>query len=275
MTPMPEPTTDPVGGGAWDAALATRHLADLKTSEVTRALRALSSAYVERRGALASGAALGTAGKRAAFALFYGPLHLLIVREIVRRLDAARDMPSTIVDLGCGTGVASAAWALEAATPPRLAGFDRHPWAVGEAAWTWRTLGLRGRATLADAVTARWGVHAPAIVAGYFVNELSDEARRRLLARLLEAASEGAHVLVVEPIARRIAPWWPEWARAFESIGGRADEWSLTLDLSERLRQLDKAVGLDHRQVKARSIYVRHARAGARTSPRTGGAARG
>lgn len=260
MTPMPESTTDPVSSGAWDEALATRYLADFTTREVTRALRALSSAYVERRGALASGAALGTSGKRAAFALFYGPLHLLIVREIVRRLDAARDMPSTIVDLGCGTGVASAAWALEAATPPRLVGFDRHPWAVGEARWTWRTLGLHGRATQGDAVTARWGVRAPAIVAGYFVNELRDEACRRLLARLVEEAGEGARVLVVEPIARGIARWWDEWARAFESIGGRADEWVLTLDLSERLRLLDKAAGLDHRQVKARSIYVRHTR---------------
>src|SRR5262245_58859924 len=33
----------------WLAALETRHLANLRVSEVTRALRALSSAYVERR----------------------------------------------------------------------------------------------------------------------------------------------------------------------------------------------------------------------------------
>jgi hypothetical protein len=51
------------------ADLEARHLADLEFREVSKALRALSSTYVERRDRLAAGAALGTAGKRAAFAL--------------------------------------------------------------------------------------------------------------------------------------------------------------------------------------------------------------
>src|SRR5438477_258532 len=53
----------------WMAALEARHLAQLTFSEVSRALRALSSTYVERRQKLAAGAALSGAGKRAAFAL--------------------------------------------------------------------------------------------------------------------------------------------------------------------------------------------------------------
>ncbi|HEX2341333.1 MAG TPA: hypothetical protein VHI98_12715, partial [Vicinamibacterales bacterium] len=61
----------------WMRALEARHLIDLQFAEVARALRALSSAYVQRRAALATGAALDGAGKRAAFALFYGPLHFL------------------------------------------------------------------------------------------------------------------------------------------------------------------------------------------------------
>src|SRR5690349_24627769 len=95
----------------WVAALEGRHLADLRFSEVSRALRALSSAYVERRRKLAEGAALAGAGKRAAFALFYGPIHYLLVREIVRVLSVSSLEASTIVDLGCGTGAAGAAWA--------------------------------------------------------------------------------------------------------------------------------------------------------------------
>src|SRR5512135_1759049 len=90
----------------WLAALEARHLADLRFAEVSRALRALSSAYVERRGRLAEGAALEGAGKRAAFALFYGPLHFLLVREVVRALGASDPAPARVVDLGCGTGVA-------------------------------------------------------------------------------------------------------------------------------------------------------------------------
>src|SRR5476649_2390144 len=88
----------------WMARLEARHLAELTFPEVSRALRALSSAYVERRQKLADGAALSGAGKRAAFALFYGPLHHLLVSHIVRTLPGATENVTTILDLGCGTG---------------------------------------------------------------------------------------------------------------------------------------------------------------------------
>src|SRR5476649_345073 len=107
----------------WMAAIEERHLADLTFPEVSRALRALSSTYVERRGRIGEGAALSGAGKRAAFALFYGPLHYLIVREIVRALPGAVSASApALVDLGCGTGVAGAAWAGAQASPPRILG---------------------------------------------------------------------------------------------------------------------------------------------------------
>src|SRR5262245_43027754 len=99
---------------AWIQSLETRHLADLRFPEVSRALRALSSTYIERRGSILHGAALAGAGKRAAFALFYGPLHYLIVEEVVRHLDSRREQPRALVDLGCGTGAAGAAWAVQA-----------------------------------------------------------------------------------------------------------------------------------------------------------------
>ena len=73
----------------WIASLEATHLSDLTFSEVSRALRALSSTYVERRHALADGKALAGAGKRAAFALFYAPLHHLLVDHIVRALPGA------------------------------------------------------------------------------------------------------------------------------------------------------------------------------------------
>ncbi len=241
---------------AWMQAIENRYRADFTVSEVTRALRALSSAYVERRGALERGAALDSAGKRAAFALVFGPLHFLIVRAIVRELDAARDMPRLLVDLGCGTGVGGAAWALEAASPPRLLGFDRHPWAVAEAAWTWRTLGLGGRAIAGDATRARWDSRAPAVLAAYVVNELDAPSRAALLERLLAVSTAGGRVLIVEPIARALAPWWPDWASAFTAVGGRSHEWTLAPDLPERLALFSKGAGLNHRQVKARSLYL-------------------
>src|SRR5260370_24002222 len=113
-------------------ALEARHLAELTFSECLRALRAVSSAYVERRARLSAGAALSGAGKRAAFALFYGPLHYLLVHHIVAALGAARDRTSMIVDLGCGIGAAGAAFAGSCSAHP--VGIDPHPLALREAA---------------------------------------------------------------------------------------------------------------------------------------------
>ena len=133
---------------SWLAALEQRHLANLTRSELTRALRALSSCYIERREKLAGGAALEGAGKRAAFALFYGPLHFFTIRAIVRAIDAKA--PRTIHDLGCGTGVGGAAWAVQCNGTPAIAGIDRNAWAVAEANRTYAELGLRGRAKIGD-----------------------------------------------------------------------------------------------------------------------------
>src|ERR1041384_4390281 len=100
---------------AWLSALETRHLADLRVPEVTRALRALSSAYVERRHTAARGGALDSAGKRAAVALFSAPVPFLARRHVIQSIDgAAGPPPSGILDIGCGTGAAGAAWAVEA-----------------------------------------------------------------------------------------------------------------------------------------------------------------
>jgi hypothetical protein len=63
----------------WFNALQDRHLSELNFSEVRRAVQALSSLYVERRGRIDAGAAFSGAGKRAAFAMYFGPLHFLLV----------------------------------------------------------------------------------------------------------------------------------------------------------------------------------------------------
>lgn len=249
---MPEDTR--VAG--WLAGLDRRHLADLTHSEAARALRALSSCYVERRAKLAQGGALDTAGKRAAFGLFYGPLHFFVTREVVRALPGAAVPLRSIVDLGCGTGAASAAWALECQAR-RVSGVDRHAWAVAEANWTYRQLGLPGRAARGDAV--RTPLRAGAglgIMAAYTVNELTGEGRTALLPQLLDAHARGACVLVIEPIARRFAGWWAEWAAAFQGAEGRADEWRFPAALPQRQLGLARAAGLDPRELTARSLFL-------------------
>ena len=117
---------------SWLADLERRHLADRTFAEVRKGVQALSAGYVEGRERGRHSAALSGSGKRAGFALFYGPLHFLTVRGIVEQLGAASPAPSRIVDLGCGSGAAGAAWALACDGKPSLTGIERHPWAVAE-----------------------------------------------------------------------------------------------------------------------------------------------
>ena len=251
----------------WLASLERRHLADLTTSEVARALRALSSCYVERRSKLEDGGALAGRGKRAAFALFYGPLHFLTTALIVRALPGALDGLREVIDLGCGTGAAGAAWAA-AAGARSVRGYDRHPWAIAEANATYRHFHLEGRASQRDigkpaanpgdrsALRAGPG---SALLAAYAANELTAQGRSNLRSALFRAAEEGARVLVIEPIARRTAPWWGEWQHAVEHAGGRADEWRFPAELGPTQRTLARAAGLDPRELTARSLFLQPA----------------
>ena len=236
----------------WMSALEHRHLADLTFPEVTRALRSLSSAYVERRAGLSRGRALDGSGKRAAFALFYGPLHFFTVTQIVEALDLPIGVGG-IVDLGCGTGVAGAAWALTCARPPEVTGIDRHPWAVAEAMWTYREIGIRGRARRGELDVPRSRAD---IVAAFTVNELEDDARERLRVRLVEARRLGSRILIVEPLAKSAVRWWPAWRADFLVAGGREDEWRFRVDLPRVVQRLDRAAGLNHRELTARSLWL-------------------
>lgn len=242
---------------AWMEALEARHTTALSFREVRRGLQALSAIYVERRHRIGEGAVFDGAGKRAAFAMAMAPLHFVVVREIVRGAGLGNTGLRRIVDLGCGTGAAAGAWALECGAEVEAAGIDRNAWAVEEARWNWGVLGVRGRARVGDLATERLPGSGSGIVAAFAVNELGDAVREGLLGRLLEASRKGAVVLVVEPIARRAFPWWGDWAAAFREVGGQDETWRFRVPLPERLRALDEAAGLDHREQTARTLILR------------------
>src|SRR5262245_52042235 len=86
----------------WLEGLEKRHLTNLSFSEVRRAVQALSSLYVERRDRIDAGSAFTGSGKRAAFAMYFAPLHFLLLREIVGALDVRLPENMAILDLGCG-----------------------------------------------------------------------------------------------------------------------------------------------------------------------------
>jgi hypothetical protein len=240
----------------WMDSLERRHLADLTFGEASSGLRALSSTYVERRHRIGKGAALVGAGKRAAFALFYGPLHFLLLREIVQALPGALRRVATLVDLGCGTGASGAAWASALEAPPRVIAVDRAAWTLGEAAATYREFRLSARTLRADLATVPLPKGAASIVAAFALNELPDASRNIAMARLLRRAEAGDRVLIVEPIAGFVSRWWDTWRRPIEGAGGRADEWRFHVELPAIVAKLDRAAGLDHRELTARSFWI-------------------
>jgi SAM-dependent methyltransferase len=248
--PPPPPAFD-----AWLQALEARHFERLRFAEIVRALRALSSVYVERRSRLATRGTLDSAGKRAAFALYYGPLHFLLVHAILHELHDAVRAAGRLLDLGCGTGAAGAAWASAAPALTSVAGIDVHPWAVSETAATWRHFGIDADARRGHLTRHRWP-RADAIVAAFTVNELSLDDRGAVLRRLLAARQSGARLLVVEPLSRAAAPWWTEWSERIEDLGGRADEWRFPTTLPPLVGRLADAAGLRPEGVAGRSLWM-------------------
>jgi hypothetical protein len=277
--------------------LEERHLADLRFSEVTRALRALSSAYVERRDtALAGHKALDGAGKRAAFAMYYGPIHFLLVQHIVRELGAAPDR-GTVVDLGCGTGVAGAAVATagsaeaspfaqsasadKKASALHVMGIDTHPWALDEARFTYKTFGLASDVRRGHATRTRWPADTSFVVAAFVVNELTDSERTALLVQIMNYvgitmnADPGSRIpapgsRLPAPGSRLPAPGSrrvlvvepisnrisPWWPEWVAALGGRADEWKVRVDAPPLVKRLAKAAGLRPEVLTARSLLL-------------------
>lgn len=240
---------------AFVEAAERRYLTDITFQEARRALQALSTIYVQKRDQLARGAALDGRGKRAAFAFFYGPLHMLLVQHIVEALGANDPPPKRIIDLGCGTGAGAAGWASVCDTKPMVIGIDVDSWAVSEAKWTYGQLGLQNETRKGNAETAQWPDDG-AVIAAYTVNELSDEGRATFLKAMLAAKTKGCRTLIVEPIAKRPVPWWPEWSQHVLAAGGRDDAWNIPAELPARLRLMDKAAGLKHDRLKGRTLYL-------------------
>ena len=74
--------------------------------------------------------------------------------HLISELELDKARLHRIFELGCGTGVCGAAWALRADSLgiPELIGLDVNRWALSEAQVTWRSLGLRGKTKLRSMV---------------------------------------------------------------------------------------------------------------------------
>jgi len=227
-------------------ALVDRHLKDLKFSEVTRALRALSAGYVEKREEGGLARALDGRGKRAAFALYYGATHFLATEALVRELGLGFEAigRATILDLGCGTGVCGAAWALAIIGPTHVVGADRSSFALHEARWTYQTLRLKGETSRSITETLDSIRRPEGIVIGWTLNELDDEKRALIADRVRPWVLKGTRLLVIEPVSKRVTPWWEDWTTRLPKESCSILEKRLRLDLPPKVALLARSAGL-------------------------------
>ncbi|MCB9893998.1 MAG: class I SAM-dependent methyltransferase [Planctomycetes bacterium] len=246
---MPDPFDN------WIDKLFERWMGELTHQEVARALKALTRDYVQRRTRL-RGKALEGRGKQAAFALYYAPRHFVIVREVLKALGAAAigETPMPLVDLGCGSGVAGAAWALHSGG--NVVGVELDPEILREAAFTFKDLGIRGGGVRCHLAKYRWPKPPVGVVAAFTINELDEKDREQVWRELEKQLRGGSRVLIIEPLATRIAPWWQDWAERIAAHGGRADEWHFDVDLPERVHLLGKSAGLKPEKLGARTLWA-------------------
>ncbi len=245
----------PEGFEAWIAAAAAAE--PLRFPELRKGVQALSARYVERRresGAAAG--AFGGAGLRAAFASFYAPLHFLAAHHAVRELPASfREGVRRVVDVGAGTGAVGAAAALACGGAPVLA-LDRSAWALAEARRSFALLGVRGRTRRIElpAGLPRLGP-GDLVTAGYVLNELPAAAREQLALALGRALAAGARILVLEPLARGVSPWWDQTVRQLAPGGAESALFKWEIERPAWIERLDDASGLDHREIGARVLW--------------------
>jgi len=241
----------------WLDASFDRWLRELTHAEIARSLSQLSVDYVNRRHRLQSKDALAGRGKRAAFALYYAPRHFLLVHRALASLPAIA-VPC-LVDLGCGTGVAAAAWCAMLPAGVTAIGVDTSPWVLAETRATWSAFGVRGRTVRSPLARYRWPRPPCAIVAAFTVNELEAADRDPLLVELQRQKRAGSTIALIEPLATRVTPWWTEWSRAFLASGGRDVEVRFTGEdaiaaLPKRVSELGRAAGLDPSELGARAL---------------------
>lgn len=242
----------------WVDAAHKKWARDLTFQELRRGVQAVSNLYVHKRGKgeLSRKAADGR-GKKAAFAVYFGGLHLVLVQAWTASQRAVEGVE--VEDLGCGPGVVGAAVARWVGAP-RVASSDIRGDHLQVAAWTARRLGLRSRtrkAGLPGAISST--CRRPTLWCfGWVLNELSDSQRAATTSALKARIERGDGAVLFAPLSTRASPWWSKEVRQLRAVSPALleEEFRCRPKLPDLLKDLDRATRLNHQELGARVLYV-------------------
>ena len=242
---------------AWVEAAQARWASDLQFRELRRGVQAVSDLYVHKRATHSlSDRAVDGRGKRAAFAVYYGGLHLTLLQAwLAERDPVAIDQ---VWDPGCGPGVVGAAVARWGACK-KVHASDRVGRHLEVAAWTGRQLGVRTQTRKAELPRVLERTRGVGIVTlGWVLNELDDSLREATLTALIRRLRAGSGVLILAPLSLRASPWWPQAVQKLRAArpDACAEEYRLQPELAPLLADLDRASRLNHRTMGARVFYA-------------------
>ena len=133
---------------------------------------------------------------------------------------------------------------------------------------TYRSFGLAARTRQGNIAAARLPDEPVALLAAFTLNEMTEDARAAMLQRVMARVQHGDTLLIVEPLAGNATRWWKAWQGEIEAVGGRADEWRFRAELPGIVAKLDRAAGLDHREVTGRSLWCPASRTPSQRSDR-------
>jgi hypothetical protein len=239
---------------AWFEAELPFHLPPLDRRELRKGIQSLSGVYLNRGTGIETRAA-SSRSRQAASALFFGPLHCLSTQIVLQSLPVPAVSDATVLDLGCGSGAVGAT-VVRGGFGSAVEGFDVAPWALPAARRTYQALGVPGQARRGRLPGALgWPSGPRLLVFGWSANELPDAVRAELRKRIESGLRKGCGLLLLEPLSRRITPWWDGWARALRRLGVTSHEAKASVRLPDCLRDLDRAAGMNHQMLGARALY--------------------
>lgn len=137
----------------------------------------------------------------------------------------------------------------------RVQASDVAAWMLPEARFTYASFGVPARVSrTALPRSMPRGAPGDLLLLAWVANEVPDDVRRTLLPALEAALRRGSRLLLVEPLAGSVSPWWPDWSAALRPLSVSDAELKQRVDLPPWLARMDHAAGLDHRTLGARLL---------------------